>query len=242
MTDYKDIISDDKKTTIGSMFDSIAWRYDFLNHFLSFGIDRCWRRRAIRIISQTHINPAMILDVATGTGDLAIAALKLNPGLITGIDISLKMLEEGREKVRRRGFSDRICLVEGDSESIGFGDNTFDVAMVAFGVRNFTDPVKGLLEMNRVLHPGGLVMILEFSKPAGLLFRQLFNFYFLRILPLIGKIFSKNTTAYRYLPESVLQFPDNEKFVELVRKAGFTSVNQKKLTGGVASIYTGLKS
>jgi demethylmenaquinone methyltransferase/2-methoxy-6-polyprenyl-1,4-benzoquinol methylase len=242
MTNYMDIISDDKKTIVGSMFDSIAWRYDFLNHFLSFGIDRYWRRRAIRIISQTHNNPAMILDVATGTGDLAIAALKLNPWLITGIDISLKMLEEGREKVRRRGFSDRICLVEGDSESIGFRDNSFDVAMVAFGVRNFSDPVKGLLEMNRVLHPGGLVMILEFSKPAGLLFRQLFNFYFLRILPFIGKIFSKNSTAYRYLPESVLQFPDNEKFVDLVRKAGFTSVNQKKLTGGVASIYTGLKS
>lgn len=224
------------------MFDSIAWRYDFLNHFLSFGIDRCWRRRAVRIISLSHNNPEKILDIATGTGDLAIAALKLNPGHITGIDISRKMLEAGKEKIIRRGFSDKISLIEGDSEKINFGDSSFDVAMVAFGVRNFSDPLKGLSEMNRVLRPGGLVMILEFSKPSGAFFRQIYIFYFLRILPFIGKMFSKNRTAYRYLPESVMQFPDNEQFIDVVRKAGFTSVNQKKLTGGIASVYTGLKS
>lgn len=242
MSNNRNIISNEKKSTVGSMFDSIAWRYDFLNHFLSFGIDRCWRRRAVRIISLSHNNPEKILDIATGTGDLAIAALKLNPGHITGIDISRKMLEAGKEKIIRRGFSDKISLIEGDSEKINFGDSSFDVAMVAFGVRNFSDPLKGLSEMNRVLRPGGLVMILEFSKPSGAFFRQIYIFYFLRILPFIGKMFSKNRTAYRYLPESVMQFPDNEQFIDVVRKAGFTSVNQKKLTGGIASVYTGLKS
>ena len=241
MSNNRNIISNEKKSTVGSMFDSIAWRYDFLNHFLSFGIDRCWRRRAVRIISLSHNNPEKILDIATGTGDLAIAALKLNPGHITGIDISRKMLEAGKEKIIRRGFSDKISLIEGDSEKINFGDSSFDVAMVAFGVRNFSDPLKGLSEMNRVLRPGGLVMILEFSKPSGAFFRQIYIFYFLRILPFIGKMFSKNRTAYRYLPESVMQFPDNEQFIDVVRKAGFTSVNQKKLTGGIASVYTGLK-
>jgi len=242
MSNNRNIISNEKKSTVGSMFDSIAWRYDFLNHFLSFGIDRCWRRRAVRIISLSHNNPEKILDIATGTGDLAIAALKLNPGHITGIDISRKMLEAGKEKIIRRGFSDKISLIEGDSEKINFGDSSFDVAMVAFGVRNFSDPLKGLSEMNRVLRPGGLVMILEFSRPSGAFFRQIYIFYFLRILPFIGKMFSKNRTAYRYLPESVMQFPDNEQFIDVVRKAGFTSVNQKKLTGGIASVYTGLKS
>jgi len=242
MSNNRNIISNEKKSTVGSMFDSIAWRYDFLNHFLSFGIDRCWRRRAVRIISLSHNNPEKILDIATGTGDLAIAALKLNPGHITGIDISRKMLEAGKEKIIRRGFSDKISLIEGDSEKINFGDSSFDVVMVAFGVRNFSDPLKGLSEMNRVLRPGGLVMILEFSKPSGAFFRQIYIFYFLRILPFIGKMFSKNRTAYRYLPESVMQFPDNEQFIDVVRKAGFTSVNQKKLTGGIASVYTGLKS
>ncbi|MBS1232012.1 MAG: demethylmenaquinone methyltransferase [Bacteroidetes bacterium] len=241
MNNNRDIISSDKKSAIGSMFDSIAWRYDLLNHFLSFGIDRCWRKKAIRIISGIHENPEQILDVATGTGDLAIAALKLNPIHITGIDISRKMLDAGREKLIRKGLSDRIDLIECDSEKISSGDNTFDVAMVAFGVRNFSNPLKGLSEMERVLRKGGLIMILEFSKPSGFFFRQLYYFYFLRILPVVGKIISKSSTAYRYLPESVMQFPDNEQFIDMLKQAGFTSVRQKKLTGGVASIYTGLK-
>ena len=224
------------------MFDAIAWRYDFLNHFLSFGIDRYWRYKAVRIISRTHMNPERILDLATGTGDLAIAAMKLNPGYITGIDISRRMLEAGREKVKRRSLTDKIELVEGDSEKIGFGDKTFNVAMVSFGVRNFSDPLKGLTEMYRVLVPGGLVMVLEFSKPSGFIFTHLYNFYFLTILPYIGKIFSKNSSAYTYLPESVMQFPYNEQFKNLLMQAGFISISQKKLTGGIASIYTGLKS
>lgn len=225
----------------GPMFDSIAPRYDFLNHFLSFGIDISWRKKAIHEISLINPHPVKILDVATGTGDLAIAALKLDPDHITGIDISGKMLEAGREKLRKKALQDRIDLVECDSEKIIFSDGTFDVAMVAFGVRNFTDPLKGLSEMTRILKPGGVIMVLEFSKPSHTPFKQLYNFYFLKILPFIGKIVSKSDYAYRYLPESVIQFPDNDKFIALMEKAGFTSVRQKKLTGGVASIYTGRK-
>jgi len=241
MKDHPEIQDHTRKTNTGSMFDAIAYRYDFLNHLLSFGIDRSWRKMAIKEISVINPRPARILDVATGTGDLAIAALKLDPDHITGIDISLRMLEAGREKLRKRALQDKIDLVECASEQIIFSDNTFDVAMVAFGVRNFTDPLKGISEMKRVLRKDGLIMILEFSKPAGTPFKQLYNFYFLKVLPVIGRIFSKSNYAYRYLPESVMQFPDNEKFITLMEKAGFTSVRQKKLNGGVASIYTGLK-
>jgi demethylmenaquinone methyltransferase/2-methoxy-6-polyprenyl-1,4-benzoquinol methylase len=231
----------DKKASVRSMFDNIAFRYDFLNHFLSFGIDRCWRKTAIKIISGSHKNQIKILDVATGTGDLAIAAMKLNPSHITGIDISRKMLEAGREKIRRKGLSDKIDLIEGDSENICFDDNSFDVAMVAFGIRNFTDSVKGLTEMRRVIRNGGLILVLEFSKPVRFPFSQIFNFYFRNILPFFGRIFSKNRNAYRYLPDSVMQFPDNEIFINLMKKAGFANIRQKRLTGGIASIYTGIK-
>jgi demethylmenaquinone methyltransferase/2-methoxy-6-polyprenyl-1,4-benzoquinol methylase len=231
----------DKKAAVSSMFDNIAFRYDFLNHFLSFGIDRCWRRKAVKIISETQKNPE-ILDVATGTGDLAVAALKLNPVKITGIDISRKMLEKGREKIIKKGYSDRIELLSGDSEDIPFNENSFDIAMVAFGVRNFADPLKGLSEMRRVLRNGGLIMILEFSKPSKFPFRQIYYFYFMRILPLLGRLFSKSRNAYTYLPESVMQFPDNEQFIDLMEKAGFSGVKQKRVTGGVASIYTGFKT
>jgi demethylmenaquinone methyltransferase / 2-methoxy-6-polyprenyl-1,4-benzoquinol methylase len=233
-------LHDKNAIEVASMFDSIAHRYDFLNHFLSFGIDRIWRRKAIKIISETHKNPR-ILDVATGTADLSIAAIKLNPVYIKGIDISLNMIEIGREKIQNKGLSETIELIQCDSEKMPFDDNSFDVAMVAFGVRNFTDPLKGLSEMKRVLKEGGLVMVLEFSKPAGFPFKQLYYFYFLNILPLIGRLFSKNIRAYSYLPESVLQFPDNEQFMEIMSRAGFTSLKQKKLTAGVASIYSGVK-
>jgi demethylmenaquinone methyltransferase / 2-methoxy-6-polyprenyl-1,4-benzoquinol methylase len=230
----------DKKSRIAAMFDGIAHSYDFLNHFLSFSIDRMWRRRAVRIIGRSFKNPK-ILDVATGTGDLSIAAMKLDPEHITGIDISAGMLEIGRKKIRKKGFSGRIDLTEGDCENISFPDGSFDVAMVAFGVRNFADPLKGLSEMTRVVRKGGMVLVLEFSRPQRFLFRQLYRFYFLNILPVIGKFFSKDDNAYRYLPESVMQFPDNEQFVALMKEAGLISVRQKKLTLGVASIYTGLK-
>ena len=228
------------KSLVGPMFDSIAWRYDFLNHLLSFGIDRSWRRKAISIISETHKNPR-ILDVATGTGDLAIEALSLNPEKITGIDISGKMLDLGRRKVSEKGLTDVIEFIECDSENICFNNNTFDVVMVAFGVRNFSDPLKGLVEMRRVLCNGGLIMVLEFSKPDGHLFRRAYDLYFRNLLPSIGGLISKNRKAYRYLNESVTEFPDNEEFIEMMRKAGFSGMRQTRLTKGIASIYTGIK-
>jgi demethylmenaquinone methyltransferase/2-methoxy-6-polyprenyl-1,4-benzoquinol methylase len=231
----------EKRAAVESMFDSIAWRYDFLNHFLSFGTDRLWRRKAVRIIGK-HIKPSFILDVATGTGDLAIAALKLNPSKITGIDISEKMLGIGREKIERKGLTGKIELMKGDSENILFPDNHFDAAMAAFGVRNFSNPLDGLKEMQRVIRPGGMIMILEFSKPAAFPFRQIYNFYFLNILPFFGRLFSKDKHAYSYLPESVMKFPDNERFLALLAEAGFTNNAQKKLSVGIASIYTGIKS
>jgi len=240
MENQTDNTFEDKKEAVESMFDSIAWKYDFLNHFLSLNIDRLWRRRAIKIISQSYKSPN-ILDVATGTGDLAIAAMKLNPSKISGIDISSKMLEIGKEKVERKGFAGKIDLIQGDSEKIPFINNTFDVAMVAFGVRNFSDPVKGLSEMNRVIRNGGMIMVLEFSKPTGFPIKPLYNFYFRNILPFFGRLFSKDKSAYNYLPDSVMKFPDNEEFLKMLVKAGWSETHQVKLTGGVASIYTGIK-
>jgi demethylmenaquinone methyltransferase/2-methoxy-6-polyprenyl-1,4-benzoquinol methylase len=229
-----------KKVMVESMFDSIAWRYDFLNHFLSFGIDRVWRKKAVRIIARNFRNPA-ILDVATGTADLAITAMKAGPVKVTGIDISAGMLDIGRSKIRKRGLDRTIELLQADSENIPFSNDTFDVAMVAFGIRNFSDPLKGLIEMTRVIRGGGLVLVLEFSKPAGFPFRTVFNFYFRRILPYLGKLFSRDGSAYSYLPDSVSKFPDNEEFLSMMKKAGLANTSQVKLTGGVASIYTGFK-
>jgi demethylmenaquinone methyltransferase/2-methoxy-6-polyprenyl-1,4-benzoquinol methylase len=223
------------------MFNSIAWRYDFLNHFLSFGTDRSWRRKAIATIGK-RTKPSFILDVATGTGDLAIASLKLRPAKVTGIDISDKMLEIGKEKIRKAGLSERIELFRCDSESISFPDNSFDVSMVAFGVRNFSNPLAGLKEMRRVIRPGGMIMVLEFSRPVAFPFRQIYNFYFLNILPFFGRMFSKDKKAYSYLPDSVMNFPDNENFLKLLDDAGFDELEQKRLTRGIASIYTGIKS
>ncbi|MCX6300816.1 MAG: bifunctional demethylmenaquinone methyltransferase/2-methoxy-6-polyprenyl-1,4-benzoquinol methylase UbiE [Bacteroidia bacterium] len=241
MVNSDQILNQDNKSGIGSMFDDIALRYDFLNHLLSFGIDHFWRRKAIKVVSETYKNPR-ILDVATGTGDLAIAALKLDPVHITGIDISQKMLESGNKKIRKRGLSGKIDLIPGDSENLPFSDNSFDVAMVAFGVRNFSDRLKGLSEMNRVLNEKGMAMVLEFSKPDRFPFRQIYYFYFKTMLPVIGRLFSRNRVAYSYLPDSVMQFPDNERFMALMQSAGFYNVSHKKLTGGIACIYTGFKS
>ena len=241
MENFSPEVNNSENNEVELMFDSIAWRYDFLNHFLSFGIDRIWRKKAIKIIGRTH-KPSLILDVATGTGDLAIASMKLNPTKVTGIDISKKMLETGRNKIYRKGLSEKIELISGDSEKIGFDDNYFDVAMVAFGVRNFKNILKGVAEMYRVIRPGGLIMVLEFSKPVTSPFRQVYNFYFLNILPFFGQLFSKNRRAYRYLPDSVMNFPDNEVFVRYLNKAGFIDIRQKNLTFGVATIFTGIKT
>jgi demethylmenaquinone methyltransferase/2-methoxy-6-polyprenyl-1,4-benzoquinol methylase len=240
MENQTDKTSGEKKAAVESMFDSIAWRYDFLNHFLSLNIDRLWRRRAIKIISRLYKSPN-ILDVATGTGDLAIAAMKLNPSKITGIDISRNMLEIGKTKVEKKGYAGKIDLIMGDSEKIPFSDNIFDVAMVAFGVRNFSDPLKGLSEMTRVIRKGGMIIVLEFSKPTGFPIKPIYNFYFRNILPLFGRFFSKDKAAYNYLPDSVMKFPDNEEFLKLLIQSGCSETHQVKLTGGVASIYTGIK-
>jgi demethylmenaquinone methyltransferase/2-methoxy-6-polyprenyl-1,4-benzoquinol methylase len=228
------------KTSIGQMFDSIAWRYDFLNHLLSFGVDRYWRRKAVGKISESLKNPR-IIDVATGTGDLAIEAMRLDPVKITGIDISDKMLELAIQKIKAKHLEDVIEFVKCDSENISFNDNTFDAAMVAFGVRNFSDPVKGLAEMRRVVRNGGLVVVLEFSKPDGFIFKHLYSFYFKNLLPFTGALFSRHRNAYRYLNESVTKFADNEKFIQMMKMSGLSEIKQTRMTRGIASIYTGVK-
>lgn len=229
-----------RQEEVGQMFDDIAYRYDFLNHFLSFGIDRLWRRKAVKALPEQFDSPA-IIDIATGTGDLAIEAMSLGPGRICGLDISEKMLELAEGKIRKRGFSKKIELVKGSSENIPFRDGIFDIAMVAFGVRNFSDPLKGLTEMGRVIKKGGAIVVLEFSKPSLFPLKQLYVLYFLNVLPLIGWLFSGHRKAYRYLPESVLQFPEGDSFLALMRKAGFTKLKRKPLSGGIATVYVGMK-
>jgi len=221
------------------MFDSIAPKYDFLNHFLSLGIDRIWRKKAINKLRP--YSPKKILDVATGTGDLAIAALKLNPDEIVGIDISEKMLEKGRLKIRNKALEDKIKLQSGDSEAIPFPDEVFDGLTVAFGVRNFENLRLGLSEMYRVLKPGGACVILESSRPVSFPFKQIYTFYFFKILPFIGKLVSKDSYAYTYLPDSVDAFPDGEKFLGILEDIGFSNLSLKLLSFGIATIYFGVK-
>lgn len=229
-----------RRDEISGMFDRIARRYDFLNHFLSLGTDRRWRRRAIAAIGRLK-QPARILDVATGTADLAIAALKLGNVKVTGVDISHKMLEEGKKKIERMGLTDKIDLLIAPSEELPFPDSSFDVSMAAFGVRNFADTAAGLSEMHRVLADDGVIMVLEFSKPAGFPLMQIYWFYFRRLLPLLGGLFSRDRSAYTYLPESVGSFPEGEAFLSLLGTAGFGSPEMKRLSGGIATIYTGRK-
>lgn len=221
------------------MFNNISFRYDFLNHFLSLGIDRLWRKTAIRMLRS--IKPRHILDVATGTGDFAIQALSLNPEKVTGIDISEGMLSVGRRKVEKLKLTGKIDLVTGDSENLQFPDDTFDAVTVGFGVRNFEDLVKGLTEIRRVLKKGGMLVVLEFSKPAGFPMRHLYNFYFRNILPGLGRLISKDRAAYTYLPESVEAFPDGMDFENILRKVGFKETSCRPLTFGISSIYTGRK-
>ncbi len=228
-----------KKQRVANMFNRIARYYDFLNHFLSLNMDRIWRKKAINEL--TNHNPKLILDVATGTADFAIEAVRLNPDKIIGIDISEQMLELAKEKISRMQLSQKIELQRGDSESLPFSDNTFDAVTVAFGVRNFEDLQKGLAEILRVLKKGGNVVILEFSKPDKFPFKQLFGFYFNRILPFIGKIISRDSKAYRYLPESVKNFPDGVDFIKILHDVGFAHPNCKILSFGICTIYTGKK-
>jgi demethylmenaquinone methyltransferase/2-methoxy-6-polyprenyl-1,4-benzoquinol methylase len=228
-----------KKADVREMFDSIAPRYDFLNHFLSLGIDRLWRRKAIRIIKKHKHNK--ILDIATGTGDMAILAAGLNPELIAGVDISGEMINFQKKKLAKRKLEHIIKPQVADGEDIPFEPGTFDVVMTAFGVRNFENLEKGLSEMHRVLNKNGMAVILEFSSPKGLFFKQLFKFYFSNILPWIGRNVSKDTKAYKYLPDSVSTFPSGKDFTQILTEAGFKNTQSIDLSFGIASIYTGEK-
>lgn len=229
-----------KKEKVRNMFDTIAKRYDFLNHFLSFGIDNTWRKKVLKH-AQT-LKPGNILDVATGTGDLAIMLARCNPVHITGVDIAEEMLKIGREKIKQKGLSDLITLESGDSEALPFHDDSFDLVTAAFGVRNFEDLDKGLREMNRVLKPGAKLMILEFSKVSGFPWKMMFSFYFRFILPVLGRLISKHDFAYTYLPESVSGFPSGEEFLDRMKHAGFVKTHQERLSGGIASLYQGEKN
>jgi demethylmenaquinone methyltransferase/2-methoxy-6-polyprenyl-1,4-benzoquinol methylase len=235
---YKDK-NTSKKEQIAAMFNSISGKYDFLNHFLSLGIDILWRKRAVRLL--TKYQPQLILDIATGTGDFAIEALSLNPEKIIGVDISEGMLSVGREKLIKKNLTDKIELISGDSEFLPFEDNFFDAVIVSFGVRNFENLEKGLSDMLRVLKPGGKVVILEFSKPKSFPFKQIYQFYFQWILPKIGKLISKNHAAYTYLPDSVEAFPDGDDFLNILNKIGFQKNQCTPLTLGISSIYSGSK-
>ncbi len=221
------------------MFDSISGNYDFLNHFLSLGIDIRWRKKAIKLLAKSK--PKLILDVATGTGDFAVETLKLNPDQVIGVDISEGMLEVGRKKMKARGIDHKIDLRLGDSENLPFEENKFDAVIVAFGVRNFENLEKGLTEMQRVLKPGGQLVVLEFSKPRTFPFKQLYNFYFKFVLPKIGRLVSRDSAAYTYLPESVQAFPDGTDFTNILNRIGFNYTTCQSLTFGISSLYTGTK-
>jgi demethylmenaquinone methyltransferase/2-methoxy-6-polyprenyl-1,4-benzoquinol methylase len=231
---YKDQATG-KKQQVAHMFNSISPQYDFLNHLLSLGIDIRWRKKAIKMLRQNP--PATILDIATGTGDFALEAMKLNPKKIIGLDISDGMLDVGRTKIRSRGWDQTIDMVNGDSENLPFAENNFDAVIVAFGVRNFENLEMGLSEMHRVLKPGGRVVILEFSKPRHIVMQFFYGFYFRAILPLIGRLFSRHRTAYTYLPESVKAFPDGNDFLAILKKIGFQRTSCQPLTFGVSSLY-----
>lgn len=229
-----------KKKQVSKMFNNIAPYYDFLNRFLSLGIDTIWRTKAIKELSQ--VAPKQVLDVATGTADVAIEiANKLDVQKVIGLDIAEEMLQIGRKKVRKQELVDKVELIGGDAENLPFEDNTFDAITVAFGVRNFEHLEAGLKEMQRVLKPNGKVVILEFSKPHVFPFKQLFNFYFKNVLPFIGKMTSKDPKAYRYLYESVQAFPDGQAFIDIMQRSGFSKNKQMGLTLGISSVYVGYK-
>lgn len=228
-----------KKEEVAQMFNNISANYDFLNHFLSLGIDHLWRKRAVKQLQKQQ--PKVLLDLATGTGDFAIACLKLKPEKIIGMDISSGMLEVGKQKMKKRAFDNIIDMQLGDSENMPFADHTFDAITVGFGVRNYENLEKGLGEMLRVLKPGGQAVILEFSKPKAFPIKQLFGFYSKVLIPLFGKYISKDERAYTYLPESVAAFPEGAAFVDVLQKVGYQTLEPIRLSGGIASIYIGTK-
>ncbi|MFQ5571148.1 MAG: bifunctional demethylmenaquinone methyltransferase/2-methoxy-6-polyprenyl-1,4-benzoquinol methylase UbiE [Rhodothermales bacterium] len=226
-----------KKEQIEAMFDAIAPRYDLLNRVLSLGIDQRWRKKAVNLLRAEH--PERILDVATGTADLAIQALTLDPKKVVGVDIAEEMLNLGREKIEKLGLSDRIVLQRGDAEKLPFSDRQFDAVLVAFGVRNFQHLDRGLSEIRRVLKPGGSLVVLEFSKPRAFPIKQAYAFYSRFILPQVGRTVSKNEGAYHYLPASVASFPDGDDFLEHMRAVGYHHLVCEPLTFGIASLYKG---
>ena len=229
-----------KKKQVEQMFDNISPKYDFLNHFLSFGIDKIWRNKTIKVVGEN--NPKYILDVATGTGDLAfVAQRKLNPNKIVGLDLSNGMLNVGRQKSKKRGLEKIIEFTQGDSEKLPFEDNLFDAVMVSFGVRNFENLIAGLSEINRVLKKDGKITILEFSKPSTFPVKQAYGIYSKYLLPIFGAAISKDKSAYQYLPESVAAFPEGESFLRKLESAGFNSFFMKRLSGGIATIYSAKK-
>lgn len=220
------------------MFDNIAANYDFLNHSLSFGMDYYWRRKAIKQLTN---NPKTILDVATGTADFAISACRMKDVKITGIDISEGMINVGKEKIKKKGLENRIDLQIADSENLPFSDNRFDAITAGFGVRNFENLEKGLSEMYRVLSPNGMIAILEPSKPKAFPLKQIYNIYFHKVLPFIGKLISKDNSAYTYLPNSVEEFPNGEKFIQHLKKIGFNNCKHIPLTFGIVDLYIAIK-
>jgi demethylmenaquinone methyltransferase/2-methoxy-6-polyprenyl-1,4-benzoquinol methylase len=229
-----------KKEQVADMFDNIAYRYDFLNRFLSAGLDIRWRKKALGYLKE--LRPGKILDVATGTGDVAIMASGLlKPVAITGIDISEGMLEIGRKKVQKLGLENTIELLKGDSETINFDDNSFDAVTVAFGVRNFQNLEKGLSEILRVLKPGGKLVVLEFSQPKMPFVKTFYNLYMKIVTPNMGKLFSKNRNAYQYLDASIKKFPEGENFKHILENLGYINLQYKPLSAGICSIYCGTK-
>ena len=228
-----------KKAEVTEMFNNISGKYDFLNHFLSMGIDKIWRKKSIRFLKD--IKPQRVLDIATGTADFALAALALKPKEIVGLDISEGMLKVGQKKIEKKGVTDIIRLIIGDSENLPFEENYFDELTVGFGVRNFEDLEQGLSEMLRVVRPEGKLIILEFSKPKKFPVKQAFGFYSKRIIPFLGKNISKDEKAYAYLPESVAAFPEGKDFIDILTKVGYKNVEAQTVSGGIATIYTGRK-
>jgi demethylmenaquinone methyltransferase/2-methoxy-6-polyprenyl-1,4-benzoquinol methylase len=232
--------TESKKEQVAKMFNNISGTYDFLNHFLSLGIDIIWRKKAIRELSS--IQPRMILDVATGTGDFAFESIQiLHPDKVIGVDISEGMLTVAKRKIKERNLGHIFSVHLGDSEGLNFDDHTFDAITVAFGVRNYQNLEKGLSDMLRVLKPQGKIVILEFSKPKAFPVKQGYSFYFKYVTPFFGRLFSKDKQAYTYLPESVAAFPDGEDFIKLMDKVGYKNTKHRPLTFGISAIYTGIK-
>jgi len=223
-----------KKEQVKAMFDNISGKYDFLNHFLSLGIDVLWRKKAVKMLASLH--PKKILDLATGTGDFALECLVLNPDKVTGLDISPGMLQVGIEKMKRKK-ADKVEMLLGDCEHLHFEDNAYDAITVGFGVRNFENLEQGLSEMHRVLRPGGKAVVLEPSFPVTFPMKQLFSLYFRFILPIVGRLVSSDTSAYTYLPASVEVFPEGEKFLEICDRIGFNKTVWHPLTFGICALY-----